>query len=106
MLSIITNYQTAIIQTFDHEDTAKYLITLAKQQIKPKTPISLHSKIPKTIKQQKSYILESFPNIGPKKAEKLLKKFPNLLSIFNASEEELNEILKSSSKDFRDILDS
>ena len=41
ILSIISNYETNIIFTRDSEDTAKYLITLAKQQLKPKTKISL-----------------------------------------------------------------
>lgn len=105
LLSIITNHQTPIIQTQNYEDTAKYLITLAKQQLKSKTPISLHSRIPKTIKEQKSYILESFPNIGPTKSRQLLEKFKTLNNTFNSSEEELNEILKSKSKDFKEILE-
>lgn len=105
ILSIITNYQTPIIFTKDYEDTSKYLITLAKQQVKKPTEPSLHSRIPKTIKEQKKYILEAFPNIGPKKAEKLLKKFSNLSSIFNATEEELSEILKNQVKDFKYLID-
>ena len=98
LVSISTNYQTSIIRTQDYEDTAKYLITLAKQQIKPKTEISLHSRIPKTKKEQKSYILESFPNIGPTKAKQLLKKFKTIQQTINANEEELEEILKSKTK--------
>ena len=46
-----------VIQTSDYQDTAKYLITLAKQQLKSPQEISLHSRIPKTIKEQKKYIL-------------------------------------------------
>jgi ERCC4-type nuclease len=103
LVSISTNYQTSIIRTQDYEDTAKYLITLAKQQIKPKTEISLHSRIPKTKKEQKSYILESFPNIGPSKAKQLLKKFKTIQQTINATEEELEEILKSKTKDFKDL---
>ncbi len=103
LVSISTNYQTSIIRTQDYEDTAKYLITLAKQQIKPKTEISLHSRIPKTKKEQKSYILESFPNIGPTKAKQLLKKFKTVQQTINATEEELEEILKSKTKDFKDL---
>ena len=103
LVSISTNYQTSIIRTQDYEDTAKYLITLAKQQIKPKTEISLHSRIPKTKKEQKSYILESFPNIGPSKAKQLLKKFKTIQQTINATEEELKEILKSKTKDFKDL---
>ncbi|MFA5258682.1 MAG: ERCC4 domain-containing protein [Candidatus Pacearchaeota archaeon] len=106
ILSIISNYNTNIIFTKNSLDTSKYLITLAKQQLKNKTPFSLHSKIPKTLKEQKQYILESFPNIGPKKAESLLKKFKSLSDIFNANEEDLKEILKNNSKDFKNILNS
>jgi len=106
ILSIITNYQTPIILTQDYRDTAKYLITLARQQLKPQTPISLHSRIPKTIPEQKQYILESFPSIGPKKAELLLKEFKTLTDIFNATEEELEQILKSKAKDFKELIEN
>lgn len=106
LLSIIINHKIPIIFSKNHEDTAKYLVTLAKQQVKYKTPISLHSRIPKTLKEQKSYILESFPNIGPKKAEKLLKKFKTIKNIINSTEKELIEILKSRTKEFKKILES
>ena len=106
ILSIITNYNTSIIFAKDYEDTAKYLITFAKQQSKPKTSVSLHSRIPKSLKEQKQYILESFPNIGPKKAEKLLKKFKTIKNIINSSEEELSEILKSQTDNFKNLTDS
>ena len=106
ILSIIVNYNTSIIFAKDYEDTAKYLITLSKQQLKPKTPVSFHSRIPKSLKEQKQYILESFPNIGPKKAEKLLKKFKTIKNVVNSSEEELSEILKSRADNFKRITDS
>jgi len=106
IISIINNYQIPIIQTQDYEDTANYLITLAKQQLKPKTISTLHSRIPKTIKEQKKYILESFPNIGPKKAELLLKNFKTLKNIFNATEQELNQILKNQTKNFQELINN
>jgi len=106
ILSIITNYNTNIIFTQNYQDTSNYLITLAKQQLKPKTEISMHARIPKTLREQKKYVLESFPNIGPKKAKKLLEKFKTLNKVFNASQEELNEILKNRAKDFKDILEN
>lgn len=104
ILSCMLNHNINILQTKDYKDTSQYLITLAKQQLKPKTEISLHSRIPKTLKEQKKYILESFPNIGPKKAKKLLEKFSNLLSVFNASEEDLKEVLKNRAKEFKNLL--
>ncbi|MBS3093910.1 hypothetical protein J4456_05005 [Candidatus Pacearchaeota archaeon] len=104
IISIITNSNIPIIFSRDYEDTAKYLITLAKQQLKNPTKTSLHSRIPKTKAEQQKYILESFPNIGPKKAEKLLEKFKTLENIFNASEEELKEILKNQASSFKALL--
>jgi len=106
IISLLTNYQIPIIFTQDYEDSAKYLITLAKQQAKPSLIPSLHSRIPKTTKEQKQYILESFPNIGPKKAELLLKKFKTIKNTINANEQDLKEILKSQTNNFKSLLDS
>lgn len=106
ILSIITNSETPVILTKDYKDTSKYLITLAKQQIKTKTEPTFHNKTPETLNEKKQYILESFPNIGPKKAKKLLEKFSTLSKVFNATEEELKEILKNQSKDLKQMLNS
>ena len=105
LLSISTNSETSIIRTQDYVDTAKYLITLAKQQLKPKQEISLHSRIPKTFNEQKQYILESFPNIGPTKAKQLLEKFKTIKQTINSDEKELEEILKSKAKDFKELIE-
>ena len=105
LTSISTNSQTSIIRTQDYEDTAKYLITIAKQQLKPNTDISLHSKIPKTKQEQKQYILESFPNIGPTKAKQLLKKFKTVKQTINATEEELEPILKKRAREFKELIE-
>lgn len=104
ILSIITNYQTPIIFTQDYQDTSKYLITLAKQQLKKQIEISFHSRIPKTLKEQKQYVLEAFPNIGPATAKKLLKKFKSITNAINAPEEELKEILKNKTLSFLKLL--
>ncbi len=105
ILSIITNYQIPIIFTQDYQDTSQYLITLAKQQLKPLTETTLHHKIPKTIKEQKQYILEAFPNIGPITAKKLLKKFKNIHNTINATTEELQEILRNRAEGFKNLLE-
>ena len=105
ILSIITNYQIPIIFTQDYQDTVKYLIILAKQQLKPKTEVTLHHRIPKKIPEQKQYILEAFPNIGPITAKKLLKKFKTIHNTINATEQELKEILKNRTKKFKNLLE-
>lgn len=106
ILSIIANYETPIIFTANSRDTANYLVTLAKQQNKKIYPSAMHARIPKTLEEQKKYILEAFPKIGPRKAELLLQKFKTLKNIFNATEEDLKEVLKNRAREFRDLLDS
>jgi len=104
IISTLLNQQIPIIFTEDQQDTASYLLTLAKQLAKKPQEISFHARIPKTKKQQKKYIIESFPNIGPKTAAKLLKKFKTIKNIINADEEELKPILKSRTKQFLELL--
>jgi len=97
ILSISLEFQTPVIFTRDSEETAKYILLLAKKQLKGKTEFTLHSKKPSTLKEQKQYIIESFPNIGPKNAKALLKKFSSIKNIINASKDELeSEIGKKS----------
>jgi Fanconi anemia group M protein len=106
ILSIINNHNIPIIFTQGYLDTAKYLIILAKQTQKPQSSPTLHSRIPKIPQEQKKYILESFPNIGPKTAEKLLEKFHTIKNIINAPGEELKDILKNNAEKFKDLVES
>ena len=106
ILHILTNYNIPIIFTQNPKETSHYLITLAKQQLKKSIKPSFHSKIPKTIKEQKSYILESFPNIGPETSQKLIKEFKTIKNIFNASEQKLEPILKHKTTDFKNLINS
>jgi len=105
ILSLTLNQNIPIIFTKDCQDTSQYLIILAKQQLKPKTEITLHQRIPKTIKEQKHYILEAFPNIGPITAKKLLKKFKTISNTINAEEQELKEILKNKTQGFKNLVE-
>jgi ERCC4-type nuclease len=104
IISILSHHQIPIIFTRDYKETANYLITLAKQQLKKPVKLTFHSRIPKTIKEQKQYILESFPNIGPITASKLLKKFGSLSNVINAETEQLKKILKSKTEKFKEII--
>jgi Fanconi anemia group M protein len=104
MILYIINNHCPIIFTKDYKDTAKYIIILAKQQLKKSHKITLHSKIPKTISEQKNYIIESLPNIGPITAKKLLQKFKTIKNIFNAKEDELKEILGKKYDSFNELI--
>jgi Fanconi anemia group M protein len=91
ILSTCLEMNVPIIQTQNEEETATYLFLLAKKQLKPKNEMSFHARIPKTPEERKKYILESFPDIGPKTAEKLLKEFKTIKNIINAPQEELEK---------------
>jgi ERCC4-type nuclease len=92
-LSIAIDFQTPIIFTENQEDTANFLILVAKKYERPnqKMPIR-HFKTLKTPKEQKQFIIEGFPGIGPVSAQKLLNNFPTLKNIFNTTEKQLKKI--------------
>lgn len=92
ILSTLLNHQIPILFTKDEEETAKYLLLLAKKK-NPHTPILRPSKIAMSKEEQIQFILEGFPNIGPASIKKLTQKFKSLKEIVNASEQDLVEIL-------------
>lgn len=86
--------QIPIIYTENETDTTKFLIQIAKRQDKPTQDLSIRqTKSKLTKEQQKQFILEGFPEVGPTAAKNLLKKFDSLNQIFNATKKELNKIL-------------
>ncbi|MEK6927229.1 MAG: ERCC4 domain-containing protein [Nanoarchaeota archaeon] len=103
-LSLATENKVPFIFSQSPKDTAIYLSLLSKRN--PNKEISLRqSQILPTKSEQLQFILEGFPNIGPSKAKALLKQFNSLKSIFNASESELEPILKSKTQDFLKLLE-
>jgi len=91
LLSIVLKHNIPIIFTKNYEDSAKFISVLSKKQTK-----EMALKAKKRIlnkKEQLQFIIESFPGIGPKTAQKLLKKFKTIQNIINASEEELKETI-------------
>ena len=92
-LSVALDFQVPIIFTENEEDTANFLILVAKKYEKPKTEISSRpSKNFKSLKERKQFILEGFPGIGPTTSKQLIKEFSSLQQIFNASKEQLRLI--------------
>jgi len=107
LLSIAIDFQIPIIYTENEEDTANFLILTAKRYEKPRPETGLRqSKTLKTPEEQKQFILEGFPGIGPTAAKNLLDKFPTLQNIFNSTQEELEKILgKSKLQKFKQLLE-
>lgn len=109
LLSIAMDFQIPVIFTENEKDTANFLILVAKRYERPRPETSLRqSKTLKTPEEQKQFILEGFPGIGPVAAKNLLEKFPTLQEIFNATEEQLEEINRLDTnkiKKFRELLE-
>ena len=89
LLSILLKHKVPIIFSKNYEDTAKFLMLLAKKQ---ETEAGIRAR-KKSLnkKEQLQYILEGFPGIGPKTAKKLLKKYRTIKNIINADAEELKK---------------
>ena len=101
LLSIVLNYQIPIIFTKDYEDTAKFLLVLAKKPEK-ENEIGLNDKPkPRNVKEQLQYIIEGFPGIGPKTARKLLKEFKTIKNIINTDIKELQKLIGKKSESFK-----
>jgi Fanconi anemia group M protein len=87
-----TAKQIPIIYTEDEEDTAKFLIQIARRQEKPTQEFPIRqTKSGLTTEEQKQFILEGFPGIGPIAAQNLLQEFGSLKNIFNATQEQLEK---------------
>ena len=91
LVSIILKHKIPVILTKNPEDTAKFLLVLAKRKEKE---LSLKAKKrASSKKEQMQFILEGFPGIGPATAKKLLKEFKTLKTIFNTSLEDLKKVI-------------
>jgi ERCC4-type nuclease len=98
ILSIMLKHKIPLIFSKNTNDTVKFIDVLSRKKQK-EMPLNA---VKKTLnkKEQMQFILESFQGIGPINAKKLLEKFGNLKNIFNASKDELQEILGKKSEIF------
>jgi Fanconi anemia group M protein len=86
LLSCALVFKIPYIITKNEQETAEYLIRLTTRK---KAPLSLTPPKPQSFKEQQQFVLQAFPGIGPKTAEKLLAQFKTIKNIVNASEQDL-----------------
>jgi ERCC4-related helicase len=94
LASVVSDFDTTIVESMDEEDTAGILKHLAKrEQGEESATVNPHgNKETGSVKSQQEYIVSSIEGIGPKTAEKLLNSFGNVISIFNANQDELKNV--------------
>ena len=111
MASIAIDFGISILPTRNAQDTAAMIKRIAiREQTGEKTSINIRTdKKPVSLMEQQLFIVESLPNIGPVNAKNLLKHFGTVSKVFNASENELQEVEgigKKTAKDIRKVIDS
>ena len=111
MASIAIDFGISILPTRNAQDTAAMIKRIAiREQNGERTPIQIRTdKKPLSLLEQQLFIVESLPNIGPVNAKNLLKHFGSVSKVFNASENELQEVEgigKKTAKDIRKVIDS
>ena len=103
ILSTLLEAQVPIVFTQNEKDSARYLSVLAKKE--PKKDFALRQKIPLNEEEEKQFILEGFPGIGPTTAKKLLEKFKSIRNVIDADEKDLEKILGKKADKFKKALD-
>jgi len=100
LLSIILKYRVPIIFTKNEEDTASFIYVLAKKQAKKEIALNPKKKS-FDVHEQKQFILEAFPGIGPATAKKLLKEYKNIKNIINAPLEDIEKLIGKKAQIFK-----
>ena len=111
MASIAIDFGISILPTRNAQDTAAMIKRIAiREQSGERTSINIRTdKKPVSLMEQQLFIVESLPNIGPVNAKNLLKHFGTVSKVFNASENELQEVEgigKKTAKEIRKVMDS
>jgi len=93
LASIIIDFDTPVIFTRNKVETAYMLRSIWVRMVKEEKQTIVRFK-PKIISEdeRKMFILQGFPDVGPKLAERILEKFGTLRNFFNASISQLMSI--------------
>ncbi|RLG20919.1 hypothetical protein DRN74_04230 [Candidatus Micrarchaeota archaeon] len=93
LVSLIVKHGVALLFSRSIVETAKFIALLAKQEKEEGSSPHLRGEKPKaSISEWQKYIVSSLPNVGPKAAEELLKRFGSVSAVFNATERELRRV--------------
>lgn len=110
LISVQTIWYVPIIFSRTKEDSRDILLMISRQLGTSIDVVPLRKGYrPKRIKSKQLYLLQGFPQVGPKLAKRLILHFKSVLKIMNASVQALTEvdgIGMISAQKIREVLDA
>ena len=95
LVALVTDYNAKLLWSSDERETAWYLEALARRlEREPVGAVVINKKPRDTrdVREWQLYILQAFPGIGPKTAERILERFGSIEGFVRASVSELASI--------------
>jgi ERCC4-related helicase/ERCC4-type nuclease len=94
LATVVSDFNTTIIESMDEEDTSSILKHLAKrEQDEEESTVNPHgNKETGSVESQQEYIVSSIEGIGPKTSKKLLEEFGDPYAVFNADKDSLTNV--------------
>ena len=107
-LSSLALRGVSVVHVVSPEDTARFLVYLAKKVEGNKPSVIPVRKKRKPRSWEEAYaVLTSFPTIGPKSAEKLLNEFGTLKEVFNAELPKLKRVIgEAKARKLKEVLNT
>lgn len=108
-VTIAIDFQIPIVRTLNPRDTVMVLKNISERLTRSKKPLSVYNrKTPLSLEDQKLYVLESLPGVGPTLSKSLLEEFGSVGKVFKVGVEDLQKIDKMGPKKagkIREVLD-
>jgi Fanconi anemia group M protein len=109
LASVVSDFNIPIFFTKDEKETALFLATISKQEIKEGRVAKVRGeKGAMSMRERQQFIIEGLPNVSATLAQRLLSHFGSIGTIFNASTEQLCEVKgvgKKTAEEIRKIVD-
>jgi len=102
---ITSEWNIPVVFTTNEEQTAQFLFSLAKklQTAKEVTVEAVYKPKRYSLTDQQRFAVQGLPTVGPKSADKLLKRFGNVRRVFMAKDYELKRVEGFGEKRAREI---
>ena len=95
LVALVADYNVKLLWSSDEQETAWYLEALARRLEREPVGAVVINKKPRSLRDVREwqlYILQAFPGIGPKTAERILERFGSIEGFVRASVSELASV--------------